>query len=133
MLKKCLAVFLTFLALQGCAVLTPDYSNLRGVEIPVGDLTENPVPITLSVYESFQKLQEVCQKADALHQASGPFRAYFACAITWYKGCAIAIWKHTAFEVLGHETLHCLAAAAGLDKRGKLDPHFQRRTIEKPE
>ncbi len=109
-MKRLVAAFTLLLAIlaSGCAVLTPDYSQFRGVTLPAGDQHTEAVHITISAFDSLSKLQEICAKRDQSNAAAGPLRSYIGCAITWAKGCAIAVWTQTAYEVLGHELMHCV-------------------------
>lgn len=127
-MKRTALALLAAASLSGCATMTalqPDYSNLRGVTLPAGDMTAAPVPMTLSLYEDYAELNRLCSKvtygAGAL---VSPFKGFFGCAITWEKGCALLAPTNTAFEVLGHESLHCFSMAATPAKRLQLDPHF---------
>lgn len=125
MLRRALTLLAAAMLTTGCAVLTPDYSQFRGVTLPPGDQHTEPVQITISAFDNLSKLQDVCSKADGSNAAAGPLRAYLGCAIGWTKGCAIAVWTSTAYEVLGHELMHCVwGPRTQAGRTDGIPPHF---------
>jgi len=116
------AVLAAALLISGCTI-TPNYTHLHEVTLPAGDMTAQPVPMTISVYSDIKDLQRVCKRADSLDQAKGA-NMYLGCAIPWKNGCAIAVLSGTTFEHLGHEALHCFAFASTPEKRAVLGHHF---------
>lgn len=120
-----IAAICAALALSGCAVLKPDFTDLRGVKVPAGDLTPHPIPITFSAFEDFGRLQYVCNLADKRNQASGLLKGYTACAIVHPKGCALAFWVHTSYEHIGHEVVHCFEPWMSDAVRAQMPIHFQ--------
>jgi hypothetical protein len=115
------------MALSGCLAVKPDMSNFRGVALPPGPMTAQPVPISLYVFEDYAELNRLCTLAKHGPDATvAPLKGFFGCAINWPKGCAIFAPANTAYEVKGHEFLHCMAQAADDEKRSQLPPHFQK-------
>jgi hypothetical protein len=124
-MRRLIAAIAVALALPGCAMLRPDFTDLATVQLPAGDLTAEPVPVTLSVFSDFGRLQYVCNKAAQASGNAAPRGAYTACAISHASGCALAHWTTTTYAHMGHELLHCLANRASAAKRAALPAHFQ--------
>ena len=115
------------LSLSGCAVLQPDFTDMRGVTLPAGLLAPDYVPVNAAVFANLADVQRYCSTADKAQTAAKKLGGrYIACAITTPEGkCLLIKWTHTSWELIGHEAGHCLFAARA--KAGNLSgipPHF---------
>ena len=98
--------------LSGCAVLKPDYSNLRGLTLPAGLLAPDYVPVQAAVLEDLGEVNRICSLAFKNKQAAKAGDRYLACAITTKEGkCLLIKWVNTTWEHFGHEAGHCLFTA----------------------
>ena len=108
MMRAALAA-LAAAALSGCAAMRPDMSQFTGVQLPVGMQAPQYVPTQVAAFENLQDVQRHCGRADKRQRAAAAGGMYLACSIyTTDKRCLIVIWTQTAFEVLGHEFMHCM-------------------------
>jgi hypothetical protein len=125
MIRLALAA-LAALVLSGCATLKPDMTDFRGVTLPVGAVAPRYVPINVAAMADLAEVQHWCTQADQSGTAARAGGKYLACAVPTKDGrCLVIVWQHTAYEVLGHEAMHCLFTARGL--AGNLQgipPHF---------
>lgn len=134
MTARLLALLLLALA-SGCSTLRPDMSQLTGVELPEGLQAPDYVPTQLVAFEDFQKVQYYCSKSDKRQQAAAVIGgAYLACAISTVDDrCLIVTWTHTAYQLVGHEVLHCLwTPRTRAGKTEGIPPHFIAAPIRAP-
>lgn len=96
------------LTLSGCAT-TVDMTDFTGVTLPVGMQAPAAVPVQMAAFDDLRTVQRLCSQADKRQQAAQAVGGmYLACAITHKDGCLIVTWANTAYQVLGHEAMHCL-------------------------
>jgi hypothetical protein len=96
--------------LSGCAVLKPDMTDFTGVALPVGLQAPGYVPVQVAAFENLQDVQRHCSNSDKRQQAAQAIGGmYLACAITGKDDrCLIVMWTQTAYQLIGHELMHCL-------------------------
>jgi hypothetical protein len=109
MIRAALVLIAAF-ALQGCAAMKPDMSQFTGVTLPVGLQAPGYVPVQVAAFESLQDVQRLCSRSDKRQQAAQAVGGmYLACAITGKDDrCLIVMWTQTAYQLIGHELMHCL-------------------------
>lgn len=114
--------------LHGCAVMKPDMSQFTGVQLPDGLQAPGYVGTQVAAFENLQDVQKYCSAGDKRQQASAAGGMYLACALSQpeQNRCLIIVWTQTAYQLLGHELMHCMwtpRQLAGMSADG-LPAHF---------
>jgi hypothetical protein len=108
MMRRVFAL-LAALALHGCAVMKPDMTDFTGVQLPEGLQAPGYVPTQVAAFKTLQEVQHWCAKGDKRQQAAAVGGMYLACAIyTNDDRCLVIVWTETAYQLLGHELMHCM-------------------------
>lgn len=113
--------------LHGCAVMKPDMTDFTGVTLPDGLQAPDYTPVQVAAFENLQDVQKYCTAGDKRQQAAAAGGMYLACAVyTKDDRCLIIVWTQTAYQLLGHELMHCMWSPrqlAGMSADG-LPAHF---------
>lgn len=124
---KTLLILITAALLHGCAVMKPDMTDFTGVELPSGLQAPDYTPVQVAAFENLQDVQKYCGAKDKRQQAAQTGGMYLACAVYTTEGrCLIIVWTQTAYQVLGHELMHCMwtpRQRAGISAAG-IPEHF---------
>lgn len=103
------ALLLACTALTGCAIMKPDMTDFTGVQLPGGLQAPGYTPVQVAAFEHLQDVQKYCTAGDKRQQAASAGGMYLACAVyTTDDRCLIIVWTQTAYQLLGHELMHCM-------------------------
>ena len=104
------ALLLACTALTGCAIMKPDMTDFIGVQLPDGLQAPGYVGTQVAAFENLQDVQKYCAAGDARKQAAAVGGMYMACALSQpeQNRCLIIVWTQTAYQLLGHELMHCM-------------------------
>jgi len=119
--------------LGGCAIkLVPDYTDLRGVTLPVGLLAPDYVPVNAAVFTDLSEVNRICKLAFKDDPQANATQRYMACAIVTKEGkCLLIKWANTTWDYFGHGAGHCLfSARASAGNLTGIPPHFMPRSIK---
>lgn len=124
---KTLLILIAAALLHGCAIMKPDMTDFTGVTLPDGLQAPGYTPVQVAAFENLQDVQKYCTAGDKRQQAAAAGGMYLACAVyTKDDRCLIIAWTQTAYQLLGHELMHCMWSPrqlAGMSADG-IPAHF---------
>jgi len=122
---KTIITLLAAIMLAGCGTMKMDMTDFTGVTLPAGMQSPEAVPVRMAAFNDLQEVQRLCSMGDKRQQAAERGGVYFGCAMTTDNGCFIVIWTQTAYQVIGHEFMHCMwTPRAMTGKTEGLPVHF---------